>query len=172
MKVVLRIILLISSVMFLYTSCEKDPASPKSVETDPDEIRNYSMGWLATKEDVESVPYAPFFGFGTDNLPTRHDLTEFFPPIGDQGDYGTCVSWAVGYNVKTAVSAMDRDLSPQDLADPRNQFSPKDLFISIPDSEKGGNCDGTNFEPALGQIGRASCRERVWVEDVSEWSRE
>src|SRR5690625_7374571 len=110
------------------------------------------MGWLATKEDVESVPYAPFFGFGTDNLPTRHALTEFFPPIGDQGDYGTCVSWAVGYNVKTAVSAMDRDLIPQDLADPRNQFSLKDLFISIPDSEKGRSEEHTSELQSRGHL--------------------
>src|SRR5690625_7781597 len=129
MKVVLRIILLISSVMFLYTSCEKDPASPKSVETDPDEIRNYSMGWLATKEDVESVPYAPFFGFGSDNLRTRHDLTEFFPSIGEQAGYGTWAPWAVGSNVMTAISAMHRDVSPYDLADSVSSFRTKASFI-------------------------------------------
>src|SRR5690625_6330531 len=110
MKVVLRIILLISSVMFLYTSCEKDPASPKSVETDPDEIRNYSMGWLATKEDVESVPYAPFFGFGTDNLPTHHDLKEVFPPICARGDYDMWSSWAAAYNQTRTVSRRDSGL--------------------------------------------------------------
>lgn len=152
MKVFLRNILFVLVATFLYTSCEKEPANPKGPDNDPGEIGNYSMGWIASKEDVESVPYAPYFGFGTDNLPTRHDLTEYFPPIGDQGAYGTCVAWAVGYNVKTAVSAMDRNLSPQDLADPKNQFSPKDLFTSIPDAEKGGDCDGTNFEPALGQL--------------------
>lgn len=152
MKIHLKVIFYTMMGFLLYSSCEKEPANPKGFDTDPNQTASYSMGWNATKEDVESVPYAPFFGFGTDNLPTRYDLTEYFPPIGDQGAYGTCVAWAVGYNVKTAASAIDKNLSPQALADPKNQFSPKDLFISIPDSEKGSNCEGTDFESALGQL--------------------
>lgn len=130
-------------------SCDKEPANPQKTDNGPDNVGEYFTGWMADKEDNTTVPLAPYFGFGADNLPTRHDLTEYFPPIQSQGQYGTCVSWAIGYNTKTAISAMDRKLSPADLAKPQNQFSPKDLFTSIPDAEKGDDCNGTGFEPAL-----------------------
>jgi hypothetical protein len=35
------------------------------------------------------------------------------------------------------------------MADPNNQFSPKDLFWALPSAEKGANCNGSYFEPAL-----------------------
>ena len=82
-------------------------------------------------------------------VPSSYDITDKFPPIGDQNPYGTCVAWAVGYNAKTALSGMQRNLTPSELASPRNQFSPKDLFFALPDNHKGAECNGTNFEFAL-----------------------
>jgi len=117
-----------------------DPESPATPE--------YGLGWIG-EDDLSKVPAATNFGFGSGNLPTMVDLTDKFPPIGDQGSYGTCVTWTVAYNIKTAIDGMDRGLSPNDLAAAANQFSPKDLFVAIPDNEKGPNCNGTNFSFAL-----------------------
>ncbi|MCB1160204.1 MAG: hypothetical protein KDK45_22065, partial [Leptospiraceae bacterium] len=75
---------------------------------------------------------------------------KFFPAIGDQGQYGTCVAWAVGYNMKSYLEGIDQNAAPG--SDNSKQFSPKYLFTSIPDAEKGSGCGGTGFESALDSI--------------------
>lgn len=90
-------------------------------------------------------------------LPTSVDLWEgvtangatkkFFPAVGNQGQYGTCVAWAVGYGTKSFLEAIDQVWEPG--TDTSKQFSPRYLFTSIPDNQKGANCGGTGFEPAL-----------------------
>ena len=104
--------------------------------------------------DLSTTPISPTFAFGkgANNLPASVDLTQYFPPIGDQGNYGTCVAWAVGYNFKTAVNAIDRNETGAALADPSKQGAPKYLFTSVPDAEKGANCEGMLFEPALNVV--------------------
>ncbi len=59
------------------------------------------------------------------------------------------MAWAVAYNHKTAINGMDKGYNASQLGSPAYQFSPKDLFIAIPDNEKGPNCNGTDFAPAL-----------------------
>ena len=71
------------------------------------------------------------------------------PPIGDQGQTGTCVAWATGYYTRTAADAVANNYTAAQLSDPTFEFSPKHLFIAIPDNLKGANCDGTNFTAAL-----------------------
>lgn len=108
-------------------------------------------GWVG-EDDPNTVPVSVSsgnFGFGSGNLPSSVDLVPYFPPIGDQGNYGTCVTWAAGYNLKSALNAVDRNLSSAQLASTANQFSAKDMFYAIPDSQKGSDCNGTNFTPAL-----------------------
>jgi hypothetical protein len=82
-------------------------------------------------------------------LPKIKSLESKFPPIGDQGQYGTCVAWATGYNLKTSLNAIEKGWNATDLKMPANQTSPKDLWFVINRSDKGANCEGTNFEPAL-----------------------
>lgn len=102
-------------------------------------------------DDMSKVPTSTNFSFGTNsaNLPASVDLTPKFPPIGDQGQYGTCVAWAVGYNYKTAIEGMSKNYTASQLASSANQMSPKDLFTAIDDSKKGQDCNGTNFSYAL-----------------------
>jgi hypothetical protein len=107
-------------------------------------------GWTGD-DDPNTVPTSitGTNDFGSGNLPSSVNLEPFFPPIGDQGNFGTCVAWSVAYNLKTSIQAMDNALSNAQLASPSNQFSPKDLFTAIPDNQKGSDCNGTNFTPAL-----------------------
>ena len=137
--------------LVLITACKKDEMDDLLPEPEPDtnvQTPEYGLGWIG-EDDLSQVPTATNFSFGNTNLPSVVDLTDKFPPIGDQGSYGTCVSWTLAYNIKTAVDGMDRGLSASDLAREANQFSPKDLFVAIPDNEKGPNCNGTNFSNAL-----------------------
>lgn len=128
-------------------SCQKDD----NTNPGPNTNAPYSLGW-SKDENVKTVPVTTNFGFGNNPLPKSYDLTAHFPPIGDQGQYGTCVSWAAGYNLKTSLSAIQQGWNAGQLSDPANQFSPKDLFWAIPNSQKGADCNGTQFEYALDVI--------------------
>jgi C1A family cysteine protease len=144
-----KIFILASALLIV--ACKKEdqitptpppPTPPPATET------THTLGY-AGDDNVSKVPTTPNLGYGEGDLPSQIDLTPKFPPIGDQGQYGTCVAWAVAYNLKTALNGMDRGLSASQLASPSNQFSPRDLFTAIPDSEKGSDCKGTNFTCAL-----------------------
>lgn len=140
------IVTILISLSFFH-SCEKDESSDSETEP-PTEETQYALGWIG-EDDIETIPSSTNFGFGSNNLPTSVNLVSKFPPVGDQGNYGTCVSWAVAYNLKTALNGMSKGLSSSQLYSSANQFSPKDLFIAIPDNQKGQNCSGTNFLDAL-----------------------
>ena len=117
----------------------------------PDILNDSSFvsGWIAT-DDASQIPVSTNFGFGSsNNLPPSVDLTKYFPPVGNQGYHGTCVAWATGYNTFTAMRAIKNRWGPSALSSTRNQASPKDLFLAIPENEKSRNCGGTNFGPAL-----------------------
>jgi len=103
-------------------------------------------GWLA-QDDLDTIPVNP--NTDTTGLPSVKSLENLFPPIGDQGQYGTCVAWATGYNLKTSLNAKDKGWGAADLSKKENQTSPKDLWFILNPSDRGTNCGGTNFEPAL-----------------------
>ena len=140
----LPLLALITAISF--TACEVEVTEPDDGTTPGLE---FFLGWNQDEENLEEIPQDLNLGIGNGNLPSSIDLREHFPPIGNQGNYGTCVAWAVGYNLKTALEAMDKGYSTSDLASPSRQFSPKDLFWSIEDSDKGTDCNGTGFEPAM-----------------------
>ncbi len=144
----LNLIAIFTALLFLtFTSCDKrDDFDPN--DGGPKNPGNYSTG-LQGSDNPDSIPSDFRFNFGSGNVPAAYDLTHRFPPVGDQGQYGTCVAWAAGYNMKTALNAIDNNLETAQLTSPASQTSPADLFFAIPDFEKGPNCDGTNFVPAL-----------------------
>jgi len=120
-------------------------------------------GWLAEEENFSVIPQDVMsFTGSTSSLPSSFSIESKFPPIGSQNPYGTCVAWAVGYNLKTALNGMDNNWSSSDLAKAANQTSPRDLWGTIPANEKGDGCNGTNFEPAMDALiskGAASLAE-------------
>lgn len=128
-----------------FNSCEE-------IEIDEQAVNELAqaLGWLESSENLNEVESALFIGQSTGSATaTQVDLSNKFPPIGDQGQYGTCVAWTVGYNLKTALEAMDKGLSTNALSNPSNQFSPKYLFNAIPSNYKASDCNGTIFEAAF-----------------------
>jgi C1A family cysteine protease len=123
------------------TSCKKDDGDEEDT-TEPSVVTGWNGG-----DDPSTVPSS--INLASGNLPASYDLVPKFPPVGDQGQYGTCVAWASGYNMKSALEGMDRGLTSGQLASVSNQISPRDLFTAIPDGSKGSNCNGTNFTDAL-----------------------
>jgi hypothetical protein len=135
---------------FLAFGCQKDELKFEDVvlrEEGSGGEEYYVGGWAG---DEDGQFYADInYGISNGNLPDRVDLTPFLPPVASQGQYGTCVAWAVGYYTKTVLDAQDGNIPTQVLRDPVHQHSPKDLFWAIPNNKKGPNCDGTYFEYAL-----------------------
>lgn len=111
----------------------------------------FPLGWMG-EDKAEEIPSNIYLDFGNNTLPARYTIEDRLPPIGDQGQYGTCVTWAAGYNLKTVLNALDRNYSSGELSDPGRQASPKDLFLALPASQKGPDCGGTNFEPVFRQL--------------------
>lgn len=108
-------------------------------------------GYLPDLEDWDNIPVVipPYDDKDTQNLLNGVMLEKYFPPIGDQGNKGTCVAWAVGYNLKTALNAIDSGWTPDMLKKPEYQTSPKDLYLNVPSSQKGKSCSGSQFEGAF-----------------------
>jgi Papain family cysteine protease len=155
LKNLLYLLIPLTILSISFSSCDPEEVDEWLTVLDDvlGEDGDYSVlfGWAEDEEDLESVEDDINLGveFGSGDLPTSVDLTPYFPPIGNQGSYGTCVAWAVGYNMKTFLEAYDGDYSPNSSS---QQFSPKYLFWSIPDAQKGEDCNGTSFEPALDVI--------------------
>lgn len=142
MKKILSIFLT-SAVLFGLTvslpSC--DPVDPD------DNLLDQALGWFGiggeNGDDLGSIE--DDINFGQGEAPSSIDLSAQFPPIGDQGQYGTCVAWAVGYNHKSYMDAKSENRYTYSESE---KFSPKYLFWKIDDLKKGEDCNGTGFEPA------------------------
>ncbi len=106
----------------------------------------HSLGWFGN-ENLDEIEDDVNFGFSSGNLPASVDLLANFPVIGNQGQYGTCVAWAVAYNHMTFMEAKEKGYTTSTLNNSRI-FSPKDLFWAIPNAQKGSDCNGTGFESA------------------------
>ncbi|MBI9065520.1 MAG: C1 family peptidase [Marinilabiliaceae bacterium] len=79
-------------------------------------------------------------------LDSKVSLRSFMPPIGDQGQYGTCTSWATGYYTRTMMQAHEKELSSADLTNDNNVFSPLDIYLSI---SHGPDCGGSSIAEAF-----------------------
>ncbi len=143
---------------FSLVSCDEDSAG------DVEEVFNQvvevlseffgMLGWNLDDENAkeQETPDDEYDQTTDGTLPASVDLTKYFPPIGNQGSYGTCVAWATGYNMKTALNAKEKNWTSSDLSNSSNQTSPVDLWHLISTSAKGKSCEGSNFEPAMDAI--------------------
>ena len=135
------------AIVFSIASCKKKEEEAITPTTTTSTTPN-NLGYNST-DDPTHIPSAINFGTGAGSLPASYSIVDKFPPIGDQGQYGTCVAWATGYNTKTALEGMDNGWTASQLSNSNNQLSARDLFTAIPNAQKGANCNGTNFTSAL-----------------------
>ena len=143
-------LLFVACIASLLISCKHDEGKvPVPVEGNPGEMA-YKLGGL-NNDNLEEIPVSTKFGYASsDNLPSAVDLTPYLPPIGDQGSYGTCVSWAAGYYAKTAIEGIAKGYTASQLSNPTYQISARDLFTSIPEgNQKGKDCGGSTLTANL-----------------------
>jgi hypothetical protein len=151
MIVFCAIVFFIIPISVVNHSCDKETLNKIDSLLSSDEVQALAS-YLFSEEQLDSIPQDIDINDNTTNLPGKVDLTGKFPPIGNQGQYGTCVAWAAGYNLKTALNGIEKGLTTSQLAVTSNQTSPKDLFWAIPSKNKGADCNGTYFEAALDRM--------------------
>ncbi len=134
--------MLLSPITF--TSCTEDSDVLSAII----ELLLSMLGWNPDDEHIENQEDAVVYDDDeVDGLDRSVDLSRYFPPIGNQGSYGTCVAWSTGYALKTACDAKTKKYTSSQLSMPAYQASPIDLWYEI--EGKSYNCNGANFEPAL-----------------------
>jgi hypothetical protein len=130
-------IIILGMTVTIFQSCD--------LFNDPDLQQALGLGVNGNTDDNSQIEDDIYLGtFNADNLPASVDMSAYFPPIGDQGQYGTCVAWAVGYNLRSFIDAKAGEYTSFTDA---TKYSPKDLFLSI--SDAGADCNGAFFESAF-----------------------
>ncbi len=89
---------------------------------------------------------------GSDVTSTSKSWEQYCPPVGNQGEYGTCVAWATSYGLKTTLNMIDGTWSTSNKNSSSYQCSPVDLWHSMRSnysSEVSKGCGGSSFDPAF-----------------------
>ena len=81
-------------------------------------------------------------------LPKAYSLRRFCPVARNQGQFGTCTSWATSYAARTIADAIRNGWTSQIVID-REAFSPIFVYKQIKGSNKPGCSDGTSIQDAL-----------------------
>lgn len=98
----------------------------------------FAMDTEAFRQTLEKVPRFRSF------LPESADLSAFLPPIGDQGQQGSCTAWATSYYMRSYYEGVSRG-QPLTAA---QAFSPAYVYNVTRPSQ--GVCEGgTSFQQAL-----------------------
>ncbi|PKD19228.1 hypothetical protein APR41_16700 [Salegentibacter salinarum] len=79
-----------------------------------------------------------------DTLPEAFDLSENLPPVGDQGELGSCVSWATSYYLKSFQEKIESGLQYSEA----NIFSPSYTYNQLTTDD----CGGTSIPETLALI--------------------
>ncbi len=116
------------------------------------EVSSYRLGSLKESEEViagnlevELPASSELQASASVKLPTMVDLSSNCPPVGDQGQQGSCVGWATAYALKTYEEIVEEKWSGTSKA---HQFSPSWVYNQI----NGGHDEGSRISDALALI--------------------
>ena len=136
-------------LLLLSVGCKKNSSNTTTTTTT---TSNHGTG-LTNKDNPATVPQAlntSGITGTTTTLPSKVDLSPFCPPVGDQGQTETCVGWSTGYYAKTISEAIANNYTQSKLVSGSYQLSAKDMFLEIPDAQKGADCQsGTQITSAM-----------------------
>ncbi|MEQ8351853.1 MAG: C1 family peptidase [Leptospiraceae bacterium] len=97
---------------------------------------------------MRSVELAPTTQIRHRGLPSSVDLSSRMPPVGNQGQQGSCVAWAVAYAAKSYQERIERNWqydSPMSGGSGQRVFSPAYVYNQI----NGGRDDGSVLDDAM-----------------------
>jgi len=129
-------ILLIAIVALLYTNI----------------YAQHGTGLLKDPEATAKVPVtAPIYEGGYRGLPPKASLQKYAPTPKNQGDYGTCVGWAVAYASRTILYAKEQNITDRTAID-NIALSPYFLYEKTKPSADIYCQDGTTLYRGLEEI--------------------
>lgn len=104
-----------------------------------------------TPDEPAQVALAPKVPAFRNILPMAVDLREWLPPVGNQGEQGSCTAWATAYGAMSFLfrQAVSEQSGAQSVV-PDIRFSPSYVYNQIHQ----GQCNGTTFISALETINR------------------
>jgi len=112
----------------------------------PDAVKGDGAHFLGFRPsppgDYVATPLAPKLMQGL-AIRSSVDLSSQLPPVGDQGNQGSCVAWATSYYYKTWSEKQEH--TGWSLTDTQHRFSPSFMYNQI----NGGSDNGANFQDAF-----------------------
>lgn len=95
---------------------------------------------FATSEQLRAIPVAssPYSG---DEMPNSADLSEYMPPVGNQGMQNSCVAWAIAYAVKSYQEKVEERMPfySGNSIDNNRIFSPSYIYNQMNNGRDGGS---------------------------------
>jgi hypothetical protein len=122
------------------------PADLKTFLESPAARQGDGVHRLGMKLSPEGAyPIAPTAAALKAGIPiaAANDLSSQLPPIGDQGNQGSCIAWAASYYYKTWSEKQEH--TSWDITNSRYEFSPSFVYNQI----NGGADNGSNFDDAF-----------------------
>ncbi len=89
---------------------------------------NQSMAQAQPRGVITSEAAIPGDGIETRSLPPRVDLSSYLPPVGSQGNIGSCSAWSTVYYAKTIQENQERQWGADT---PDHQYSPLFTYNQI-----------------------------------------
>ena len=124
-----------------FISCEIEPIGGTVIESEEEPERFTGLDCVGSGDYLPNTQNL-LEGFTIpDDLPENADLSNFLPPVGNQGQQGSCVSWAVSYYMKSLQEKIQNEASTSKST----ILSPAYTYNQITK----GNCTGTFIEETL-----------------------
>lgn len=138
--------------------------------------RNKPLGGgllLPQPDSIKTIPWAASAGV-TARVPPAIDMEPNLPPAGTQGEQGSCVAWALGYNLASYYERSASNLTDygvtNGVADPNRVYSPAFIYNYLKRSVIPSECvTGVQYTSAfrvIQSLGICTWKELPYIQDV------
>jgi C1A family cysteine protease len=94
-------------------------------------IPHHGLGYIPTDDATfDSSPHLKILSMRGER-PKQLVLTQYLPPVANQGHQSSCVAWSAAYYCYSFAVAEKRHLTPDQLQDPKWEFSPAFIYNQV-----------------------------------------
>ena len=148
------VVLVVAAALIAVPVLTQENFDPSAVRPSGCQSGQFQCGMIpASPERFSAIPPAASTQINHRGLPARVDLSSNMPPIGNQGQQGSCVAWSNAYYVKSYHERVERNWAydaPVAGGEGARVFSPAFVYNQI----NGGRDGGSYIDDALNLIVR------------------